>query len=37
MEIKSRQKLGIFLSALVFVGNYLPWVRQVVSLPDTVL
>lgn len=35
MEIKSRQKLGIFLSALVFVGNYLPWVRQAVSLPDT--
>ena len=35
MEIKSRRKLGIFLSALVFVGNYLPWVRQAASLPDT--
>lgn len=32
---KSRPKLGIFLSALVFVGNYLPWVRQAASLPDT--
>ena len=35
MEIRSRRKLGVFLSALAFVCNYLPWVRQAASLPDT--